>query len=226
MKLSVIIPCFDEAQHVLQAIEAVKAVDIPKQIIVVDDGSTDDTRQVLADYNSDGSIIVHRCERNEGKGAAIRAGLEYVTGDVVIIQDADLEYDPRQFPEIVKPIADGEADVVYGSRFLGSIEGMRLRNRIANYILAWTANILFNAHLTDEATCYKAFKTDLLKSLPLRCKRFEFCPEVTAKVRKRGIKIKEVPIRYVGRCAAQGKKIKWTDAFEAMWALIKYRFVD
>jgi dolichol-phosphate mannosyltransferase len=226
MKLSVIIPCFNEGAHIARVLDTVRAVDVPKEIIVVDDGSTDDTVRVLKEYPNDGSIKIHLCEHNRGKGAAIRAGLDYVTGDIVIIQDADLEYDPQQFPEIIRPMIEDGADVVYGSRFLGSITGMRLPNRIANIILTFTANLLFRSRITDEATCYKAFKTEILKSLPLRCMRFEFCPEVTARLHKRGIEIREVPIRYVSRHRAQGKKIKWTDAFEAMWTLIKYRFVD
>lgn len=226
MKLSVIIPCFNEETHITRVLDAVKKVDIPKEIVVVDDGSTDDTVKVIEAHNSDGLVRVFTLARNSGKGAAIREGLKHVEGDIVIIQDADMEYDPSQYPEIVKPIIDGEADVVYGSRFLGSIQGMRLRNRIANYLLTWTANILFRASITDEATCYKAFRTDLITSLPLKCTRFEFCPEVTARIRKRGIKIKEVSIDYVGRTTAEGKKIKWTDAFSAVWTLVRYRFVD
>jgi len=226
MKLSVIIPCYNEAQHIRSVIEAVESVDIPKEIIVVDDGSTDGTLETLKELHDNKRIILHASTRNFGKGTAIRTGLNYVTGDIVVIQDADLEYDPHQFPQLIKPIVEGKADAVYGSRFLGSIKGMRLPNRIANYILTWTANILYGAHITDEATCYKAFRADVIKSLPLKCVRFEFCPEVTAKLLKRRIKIKEVPIDYVGRDAAGGKKIKWTDAFEAIWTLIKYRFID
>jgi len=226
MKLSVIIPCFNEAQHIAMVLDAVGDIDIPKEVIVVDDGSTDGTTKILEKYKRESPIIVHSSVLNFGKGTAIRVGLEYVTGDIVIIQDADLEYDPKHYWEIIKPIMDGEADVVYGSRFLGQIRGMRLANRIANRILAWTANILFRARITDEATCYKAFKAEVIKSLPLNCTRFEFCPEVTAKVCKRGIKIKEVPITYVARDTAEGKKIRWTDAFTAVWTLFKYRFVD
>lgn len=226
LKLSVIIPCYNEAAHIAKVLDAVKAVDINKEVIVIDDGSTDQTANIIEEYNKDGAIILHLSPKNFGKGAAIRTGLQYVTGDIVIIQDADLEYDPQQYPQLIQPIIDGRAEVVYGSRFTGKIEGMRLQNRIANYILAWASNLLFNAKITDEATCYKAFKTSVLKSIPLKCTRFEFCPEVTAKVRKRGIRIFEVPISYVGRNAAQGKKIKWTDGISAIWTLIKYRFID
>ena len=226
LKLSVIIPCYNEAGHITKVLDAVKAVDMPKEIIVVDDGSTDHTADVVEEYNQDGAISLHLSPNNFGKGAAIRTGLRYVTGDIVIIQDADLEYDPQQYPQIIQPIVDGKADVVYGSRFAGKIVGMRLPNRIANYILTWFANILFKANITDEATCYKAFRSDIIKSVPLKCTRFEFCPEVTAKICKRGIRITEVPIEYVGRNVAEGKKIRWTDAFVAIWTLIKYRFVD
>lgn len=226
MKLSVIIPCYNEASHITRVLDAVRAVDIPKEIIVVDDGSTDATPDILRRYETDDTIIVHLSERNAGKGAAIRVGLSYVTGDIVIIQDADLEYDPAQYPVMIKPIIDGEADVVYGSRFLGRITGMRLANRIANRVLAWVANLLYHADITDEATCYKAFRADIIKSLPLKCTRFEFCPEVTARLRKRGIAIREVPIEYTARSVAQGKKIRWTDGLSAIWTLIKYRFID
>lgn len=226
MKLSVIIPCYNEAQHIENVLGAVERVDIPKEIIVIDDGSTDGTTNILEEYNRDKRIIIHSSDRNLGKGTAIRIGLEYVTGDIVVIQDADLEYDPQQFPVLIQPIIDGEAEVVYGSRFRGSIKGMRLPNRIVNYMLAWLANLLYQAHLTDEATCYKAFKREVIAEIKLNCTGFEFCPEITAKVRKRGIEIKEVPIDYVGRNVEHGKKIKWTDAFVAIWTLLKYRFVD
>ncbi|MCL6518858.1 MAG: glycosyltransferase family 2 protein [Armatimonadetes bacterium] len=226
MKLSVIIPCFNEFQNITDVLDAVRAVDIPKEIIVIDDGSTDNTAEVLHEYSKRYPIVIHSSAKNAGKGAAIRKGLEYVTGDIVIIQDADMEYDPKQYPELIKPILEGKADVVYGSRFRGKIEGMRLPNLIANRILTLVANILYRADITDEATCYKAFRTDVIKKLPLKCTRFEFCPEVTAKLRKRGVTIHEVPIHYKARNTAQGKKIKWTDGVQALWTLIKYRFVD
>jgi dolichol-phosphate mannosyltransferase len=226
VKLSIIIPYFNEASHITEVLDSVRTEGTPKEIIVVDDGSTDDTAKIVEEYNKRFPIVTHHSKVNAGKGAAIRAGLEYVTGDIVVIQDADMEYDPSQYPELIRPILDGEADVVYGSRFLGKIEGMRLLNRICNHILAWTANILYGARITDEATCYKAFKAELIKSLPLKCRKFEFCPEVTARIRKRGIRIKEIPIRYRGRSVSEGKKIKWTDAVSAIWTLLKYRFVD
>jgi len=226
LKLSVIIPCYNEADYIERVLDAVKAVDIPKEIIVVDDVSTDNTVDIIKRYDTRGELILHVSSKNAGKGAAIRAGLERASGDIIVIQDADLEYDPQQFHRLIKPIVDGEADVVYGSRFAGSITGMRWQNRLANLILTMTANLLYRAHITDEATCYKAFRADLLKSMPLKCKRFEFCPEVTARTCKRGIRIAEVPIDYVGRTALQGKKIRWTDGFAALWTLIKYRFVD
>lgn len=226
MKLSVIIPVFNEKANIAAVIDAVKAIDMPKEVIVVDDGSTDGTSEILEHYRDDDTIRIHSSVLNFGKGTAIRVGLKYATGDIVVIQDADLEYDPQQIPALIQPIESGEADVVYGSRFRGSIKGMKFANWLANKILAVAANILYNAHITDEATCYKAFRADLIKSLSLKCLRFEFCPEVTAKVRKKGVKILEIPIRYTGRTVAEGKKVSWKDGFEAIWVLLKYRFTD
>ena len=226
MKLSVIIPCFNEARHVVQVLEAVRRVDIEKEIIVVDDASTDRTRELLEEQKKLHPLVTCYKPVNEGKGAAIRTGIGLATGDIVVIQDADLEYDPEQFHELIGPIARGEAQAVYGSRFRGSITGMQPANRVANYLLTWAANLLYAARITDEATCYKAFRTDLLRSLPLRCNRFEFCPEVTAMVCKRGVRIHEVPVRYVGRTSAEGKKIRWTDGVSALWTLVRYRFQD
>ena len=226
MKLSIIIPVYNEKANIAAVIDAVKTVDLPKEIIVVDDGSTDGTSEILESYKDDETIRIHSSVLNFGKGTAIRVGLKYVTGDIVVIQDADLEYDPQQIPELIKPIVDGKADVVYGSRFKGSIKGMKFANWLANRILVIAANVLYRAGISDEATCYKAFRADIIKSLQLKCTRFEFCPEVTAKVRKRGIPIHEIPIHYTGRTVAEGKKVTWKDGFEAIWVLIKYRFKD
>jgi glycosyltransferase involved in cell wall biosynthesis len=226
LKLSVIIPCFNEARYIVQALDAVRQVDIEKEIIVVDDASTDRSRELLEQQKKLHPLVTCYKPVREGKGAAIRSGLELVTGDVVIIQDADLEYDPQQFHELIGPIVRGEAQAVYGSRFRGTITGMRPANRLGNHLLTWAANLLYAARITDEATCYKAFRTDLIRSLPLRCRGFEFCPEVTARVRKRGVRIHEVPIRYAGRTSGEGKKIRWTDGLSALWTLVKYRFRD
>ncbi len=225
MKTSIVIPVYNELANIAAVIEAVKHVDIDKEIIIVDDGSTDGTSEVLEHYREDQMVRIHSSVLNFGKGTAIRVGLKYATGDVIVIQDADLEYDPQQIPELIRPIVEGKAEVVYGSRFLGSISGMKLANYIANRLLTLFANLLYQAGITDEATCYKAFRADIIKSLPLKCLRFEFCPEVTARIRKRGIRILEIPIHYSGRTVAEGKKVGWRDGFEAIWVLLKYRFL-
>ena len=222
MKLSVIIPAYNEIDTIEESIARVRQVKLDQEIVVVDDCSTDGTRELLQQL-PDIKLVLH--ERNMGKGMAIRTALGHVTGDIVIIQDGDLEYDPQDFPAMVEPISSGRADVVYGSRFLKSKPKMRLPNYIANRGLAITASILFRTRITDEATCYKAFRADLIKSLNLTCRRFEFCPEVTAKLLRRGVKITEVPIRYTARTSELGKKIGWWDGIVAFWTLIKYRFM-
>jgi dolichol-phosphate mannosyltransferase len=223
MKLSVIIPVYNEENHIKDVIRQVQSVDIEKEIIVVDDCSTDNSPLVLNGLLSPNlRVITHDC--NQGKGAAIRTGIEHATGDVTIIQDADTEYDPNDYYELVRPIAEGRAQVVYGSRFRGSISGMATANLAANKILTATANLLYRCGITDEATCYKVFRTDLLKRQKLECRRFEFCPEITAKIARQGISIVEVPITYNGRSREDGKKIGWGDGFVALWTLIKYRF--
>ncbi|MCL4458581.1 MAG: glycosyltransferase family 2 protein [Chloroflexi bacterium] len=226
MKVSVIIPVYNEAKHIGEVIERVRAIDIPKEIIVVDDGSTDGTRAVLENYKGYEDITIHLCEKNGGKGAAIREGLGYVTGDIVILQDADLEYDPIEYPKLVRPIVQGEASVVYGSRFKGRIEGMRFANWLANKILALAVLLLYGAKISDEATCYKVFDKEVIKSFRIRANRFDICPEVTAKVLKRGHRIFEVPITYRARSVAEGKKITWKDGWQALWTLIKFRFIE
>jgi len=227
--LSVIVPAYNEETTIACVLDRVRAVPVVSQIVVVDDCSSDMTPIIVDEFAAgmpNDLVQVVRHETNRGKGASIVTGLRHATGDVVVVQDADLEYEPEQFADLLAVIACGRASVVYGSRFRGTVAGMRLPNLIANKILTLLANVLFNARITDEATCYKMFRRKVLEEFTLRSRRFDFCPEVTAKVRKRGYKIYEVPIRYHGRTQAEGKKIGWKDGVEAIWALIKYRFVD
>jgi len=228
MKLSVIIPVYNEKDTVGKIIEKVMEVPVDKEIIVVDDGSTDSTKMVLREIiekNKDVIKVIFK-EKNEGKGAAIREGIKYVSGDVVVIQDADLEYDPMDFLKMLKVMEEKNAKVVYGSRILGKNKKSSFLFYFGGRLLSFVANILYNAKITDEPTCYKMFRTEVIRSINLRCKGFEFCPEITAKVRKKGHKIFEVPIRYRPRSVKEGKKIRWKDGIVAIWTLIKYRFID
>ena len=228
--LSVVIPVYNEVETVRTIIETVREVPLPggleKEIVVVDDCSTDGTKEVLADLSRDGSIRVAFHERNRGKGAALRTGIATTRGDIVLIQDADLEYDPRDYPALIRPIIEGRVTVVYGSRFLGPRKAMLFWHMLGNKLLTLTTNILYNAILSDMETCYKCFRADVIRDIPLRSRRFEFEPEITAKVLKRGHRIFEVPISYYGREYHEGKKIGARDAPIAFWTLIKYRFVD
>ncbi|MBI3892945.1 MAG: glycosyltransferase family 2 protein [Candidatus Wallbacteria bacterium] len=224
MKLSIVMPVYNEAATIREIVARVMALTVDKELVVVDDGSSDGTRQLLESLTLPGLAVV--ClERNQGKGSAIRAALPHVTGDVVAIQDADLEYDPENLPELMRPIAEGRARVVYGTRFHSANSIPYTRFKIAARLLSLFTNMLFpGAGVTDEATCYKLVRTDLLRSLDLQCRRFEFCPEVTAKVLRRGERILEIPIRYRPRTVDEGKKIRWRDGIEAFWTLFKYRF--
>jgi dolichol-phosphate mannosyltransferase len=226
VKVTILIPVYNEFHTFPQVLDRVMRAPLPdgcsREIIVIDDGSTDGTSRMIAEFTRDGVIRAEHSATNSGKGMAIRAGLALASGDVVIIQDGDLEYDPADYAALLEPILAGDADVVYGSRFPGARD-MKMRNRLANAILTAAANLLYGARITDEATAYKAFRVPLLRSLGLKCKRFEFCPEVTAKLCRRGIRIHEVPIRYNARGIADGKKIRARDGFEALWTLIRYR---
>jgi len=228
VKLSVLIPVYNEAPYLEEVLQSVRNVRLPEgvsmEIICVDDGSLDGTSKILDRFS--GPIIVHHSVLNFGKGTAIRIGLTLATGDIILIQDADLEYNPNVYGKLIQPIIDGEADVVYGSRFLGKIENMRFINRLANRLLTLTVRLLFGQKITDEATCHKVFRTDVIKGLKLRCRRFEFCPEVTAKLSKKGYRITEVPIHYRARTTNEGKKIGWTDGLVAFWTLLRYRLYD
>ncbi len=227
MKLSVIIPCYNEKETIQEIVDAVKAVNIASEIVIVDDGSTDGTRDILRAMPEDPMMQIIFHDHNQGKGAAVRTGFSCAKGDVFLIQDADLEYDPREYPSLLKPILEKRSSVVYGSRFLGGPrKTMFFWNMVANRSLTFLTNILYNSILSDMETCYKVFKAEVVQNLPLRSRRFEFEPEITAKVLKRGYRIYEVPISYNGREWNEGKKIKWTDAPKAAWTLIKYRFVD
>lgn len=226
MKLSIIIPIFNERELLPKVLEKVGALDIEKELILVDDCSRDGTREFLKDYagaHPEAKVVYHK--RNQGKGAAIRTGLKHVTGEIVIIQDADLEYDPAEIPEIIQPIIDGRTKVTYGSRFLGRTPtGMRLPNYVANRLLALFVAILYGQVITDEATAYKAFRTDVIKGIPLSCKRFEFCPEITAKLLMSGYRIHEVPVTFFARTFEEGKKIGWRDFITAVKTLVFCRF--
>lgn len=225
MKLSVIIPVYNEKSTINDILDKVLSVPLDKEVILVDDCSTDGSREILKNIQKGGVITVFH-EKNKGKGAAIRTGIQYVTGDVVIIQDADLEYDPNEYLKLIDPIRSGHADVVYGSRFSGKMEKMTLSHRLGNKVLTVATNILYGTKLTDMETCYKMVKAPIIKSLKLRANRFDFEPEITAKLLKSGKRIIEIPISYQGRHWTEGKKITWKDGIAALWSLFKYRFVD
>jgi len=228
VKLSVIVPIYNERSTIETVLDRLASLPGDKEVIVVDDGSTDGSRQYLEERAARGEPAGHRLmvlfhARNRGKGSAILTALQHVEGDAVIIQDADLEYDPAEIPALLAPLARGEAQVVYGSRFLGSTRDMWWSHWLANRILTQTTNILYGSRLTDEATGYKLFRRDVLDGLELTCRRFEFCPEVTAKILKKGHTIVEVPL-HAYRARHLDKKISWTDGFAAFWVLIRERF--
>ncbi|GAB4499858.1 MAG: glycosyltransferase family 2 protein [Anaerolineales bacterium] len=227
MKLSVIIPVYNEVESIKTIIQRVQATKLAHEIILVDDGSKDGTRDILKTLDGKEGLRVILHEKNQGKGAAVRTGMAAAKGDVLLIQDADLEYDPRDYPELLKPIEEGLADVVYGSRFLGRAHRVTMFwHMVANKSLTLMTNILYDTILTDMETGYKVFRKEVIEGMVIRANSFNFEPEFTAKILKRKYRIFEVPITFNPRDYTQGKKIKLHDAFEAVWALIKYRFVD
>lgn len=227
MNLSVIIPVYNEEAHIREILSRVYATKMAKEIIVVDDGSMDGTRNILKKLNGKKKVRVILHERNQGKGAAVVTGLNAAKGDILLIQDADLEYNPRDYPALLQPIKEGVADVVYGSRFLGGPHRVTMFwHLVANKMLTFITNILYNTILTDMETGYKVFRREVIDGMIIRAKRFNFEPEFTAKVIKRNHRIFEVPISFNPRDYSQGKKIKLRDAFEAVWALLRYRFMD
>lgn len=226
MKLSILIPVYNEVATIEQIVQRVMDTPYEKEIIVVDDGSRDGSREKILSLEKSGVIRAVLHDRNRGKGAAVRTAMAAASGDILMVQDADLEYDPRDYPKLLGPILEHKADVVYGSRFRGEGLAMLFWHMIGNRVLTTLTNILYNAALTDMETCYKVFRREVVGEMRLRSERFGFEPELTAKILKAGYRIYEVPISYAGREYAEGKKITWKDGVKAAGALVWFRFFD
>lgn len=231
-KVSVLMPVFNEVKTLTQVLDSVSSANycgLDKEIVLVDDGSTDGTRDLLASLDTgkySARVFFH--EKNQGKGAALRTAQGHAEGDIILIQDADLEYSPKEYPNLLQPILEGHADVVYGSRLSGGsvTRAFNFTHYLGNKFLTLLTNILYNCTITDMETCYKVFKAPVFQKVTIRSNRFDFEPEITAKILKQGVRIYELPISYYGRDYSEGKKITWVDGFGAIWALIKFRFVD
>jgi len=246
VRYSVLLPVYNEGKTLRAILAHVRAMDhlrlevssiasedpreivyLEQEIVAVDDGSVDNSWEILAAAQAEGLLTAVRHERNQGKGAAVRTAMQHAQGDIFLIQDADLEYDPRDYPILLQPILEDRTKVVYGSRFLGGPrKAMLFRNMLGNKVLTLLTNVLYDSILTDMETCYKVFLPEVLEGMPLHARRFELEPEITAKILKQGYRIYEVPISYTGREYEEGKNITWKDGFPAVWALIKYRFVN
>ncbi|HZZ78879.1 MAG TPA: glycosyltransferase family 2 protein [Gemmataceae bacterium] len=226
-KVSVVIPVYNEKQWVRELVRRVQEVPMPKEIILVDDCSTDGTRDILRELEQEGCRVIFQ-PKNQGKGAALRTGFQHASGDVIIVQDADLEYDPAEFPKLIQPIIEGKADVVYGSRFIGEQHRvLYFWHSICNWILTTSSNMFTNLNLTDMETCYKVFRREVLQGMTLKSNRFGFEPEFTAKIaKKKTVRIYEIPISYSGRTYEEGKKIGLKDAFQAMWCIVRFWMAD
>lgn len=230
-KISIIVPIYNEIQTINQILEKIAQAnfcDMEKEIILVDDCSTDGTRDLLKELEKNNKYKIYYHQKNQGKGAAIKTAIKEVTGDIVVIQDADLEYDPKEYKELIKLILENKADVVYGSRLSGAkaSRSFKFSHLLGNKFLTLLTNILYDTTLTDMETCYKAFKADVIKSINIRSNKFDFEPEITAKIMKKKCSLYEVPISYYGRDYNEGKKITWNDGFGAVIALLKYKFID
>ena len=227
MRLSVLVPVYNEAATILEVIGRIQATGLADEIVIVDDGSSDRTGEIIRACDGQAGVRVVFHDRNQGKGAALRTAMQSASGDVMVVQDADLEYDPSDYERLLGPIQAGVADVVYGSRFLeGTPKGILPQSAVANRVLTLATNVLYRTRLTDMETCYKMFRREVVDGMRLRANRFDFEPEFTAKMLKRGVRIQEVPIAFAPREYADGKKIGPWDGVMAVWALIKYRFVD
>ncbi len=228
MKLSIIIPVYNERGTIRELLQRVRAVDVgmDKELVVVDDYSTDGTRDILSAEGQAPDLQLQMHAANMGKGAAVRTGLEKASGDILLVQDADLEYDPNDYPALLQPILQGHTKAVYGSRFLGNRKDMSFTHAFGNRLITIFANLLYGTKLTDVETCYKVFTSEVKQKLHLKAPRWGFDPEITARILKNGYHIVEVPIHYAGRQHGEGKKISWRDAFVVLWTLLKYRFID
>src|SRR3990170_2460276 len=225
MKISVVMPVYNEFKTIREIIARVRAVEMDKEIICIDDASTDGSTRILQEEAAAGNIRALFHDKNMGKGAAVRTGLQAITGDIVIIQDADLEYDPEDYYALVRPILRGKAQVVYGSRFLGEHKAMYFWHAVGNNLLTLVTNVLYDSTLTDMETCYKVFPREIARKINLKANRWGFDPEITAKIMRMGHRVYEVPVSYTGREFSEGKKISWREALPILYTLVKYRFV-